>query len=649
MVAHRLEHADRGERDLLGGARRAIRGGGHEAHAGEVVDLVGPLLLDEAIPALLRDVGATAEPHAAAQRGQHRGLVARHVAHGADDLVALREQELGEVRAVLSGYAGDERALRHRAGVYPSAGRDATALVRRPRGVAAAPDVLLDVTRLDTAASERGAGGSRRSPRRDQLASSYFAPSSLAFRCEAPASLASTKNGVTEVGLVEVRAVEVGTAEVRVAELRCARVDAPKGRTGQVRARGLDAVELGVVDDSAAQVRASQLGGAEVGAGQVAARGVEALERGATQICADEGRAGRRRAREPRALERRVVEAGAVEPRALEPSTRRVRDLERRADERRTIERRVGEARAVEHGAGRGGVVERRLRERRVDEARARDRRAREVCLVERRTQEVGAVPGAAREPRARRHERACVRRLAARAGEVRADERRPVEARAAQVRAAEVRARRVGAREVGLGEVRRSELRARELRPRQVRAAQDDAAELHLAEVLVAQVDAAEVRAGEVEIPHVTLVLPPERDRGAQIALDDRPWVRRQLDGREVDLRGRLRRLHVALVGLRLGRGEDPDGARRGRRRLPEGRHAEAHLRSIEIRGPRRDTRRRARHLRQAGGPLVAGERQHLRRRPRERLHDGRRRFVAHIGRGLGERQRGRRQDRSQ
>ena len=48
----------------------------------------------------------------------------------ADDLVALVEQELGEVGAVLAGDAGDERALGHGDRFYPASAR------RLPTGLA---------------------------------------------------------------------------------------------------------------------------------------------------------------------------------------------------------------------------------------------------------------------------------------------------------------------------------------------------------------------------------------------------------------------------------------------------------------------------------------------------------------------------------
>ena len=44
-------------------------------------------------------------------------------AHHADDLVALRQQELGEIGAVLSGDAGDERTCGHGSTVYPAEAR----------------------------------------------------------------------------------------------------------------------------------------------------------------------------------------------------------------------------------------------------------------------------------------------------------------------------------------------------------------------------------------------------------------------------------------------------------------------------------------------------------------------------------------------
>ena len=105
---HRLQHVEHAEAGHVGGDLRVLPGVGHERHGAEVVDLVGTCVAHR--------------PHQAGQVGQVAGVqhdvgqdlldqLALGVVLAADDrvdLVALGEQELGEVQPVLPGDAGDQ-------------------------------------------------------------------------------------------------------------------------------------------------------------------------------------------------------------------------------------------------------------------------------------------------------------------------------------------------------------------------------------------------------------------------------------------------------------------------------------------------------------------------------------------------------------
>ena len=89
---------------------------GDEAHRGEVVDLVrlgGAQRVDER--ALVEQV-ALVQRDPVAEVLDALELLGRGAAHHAVDLVALLEQQLGEVGAVLAGDAGDEGGLGHGVG-----------------------------------------------------------------------------------------------------------------------------------------------------------------------------------------------------------------------------------------------------------------------------------------------------------------------------------------------------------------------------------------------------------------------------------------------------------------------------------------------------------------------------------------------------
>src|SRR3569833_2336798 len=106
----RLQHAQHAHAGDLGGDLGLLPGHRHEGDRAEVVDLVGPYLLHGGDQAALVEQVAMDEPHLAdvlAQPGHVRvGLSPDQT----PDVVPLREQMLGEVRAVLPGDPGDERS-----------------------------------------------------------------------------------------------------------------------------------------------------------------------------------------------------------------------------------------------------------------------------------------------------------------------------------------------------------------------------------------------------------------------------------------------------------------------------------------------------------------------------------------------------------
>ena len=111
-LAHGLEHA----RDAGGGElRREHRlrpGGRHERHGGEVVDLVGLALAEHVDERALVEEVAGVEHEVVAEPLEPLEGLGRGAPDHAVHLVALLEQELREVGAVLPRDAGDERALR---------------------------------------------------------------------------------------------------------------------------------------------------------------------------------------------------------------------------------------------------------------------------------------------------------------------------------------------------------------------------------------------------------------------------------------------------------------------------------------------------------------------------------------------------------
>ena len=114
VIAQRLEQSQRAQADHVGGVFRLIERDPHVRLRGEIVNLVGTHLLDDppkagavAEVAVMQLQAFGAGTEALAQMIDSSGRETRSAAHHAMHFVALLQQELGEVRTVLSGHAGD--------------------------------------------------------------------------------------------------------------------------------------------------------------------------------------------------------------------------------------------------------------------------------------------------------------------------------------------------------------------------------------------------------------------------------------------------------------------------------------------------------------------------------------------------------------
>ena len=93
----------------LGGQRRLDPGDGDERHRGEVVDLGRFRRAQRVDERALVEQVALVERDAVADVLDPLELLGRGAAHHAVDVVALLEQQLGQIGAVLAGDAGDQR------------------------------------------------------------------------------------------------------------------------------------------------------------------------------------------------------------------------------------------------------------------------------------------------------------------------------------------------------------------------------------------------------------------------------------------------------------------------------------------------------------------------------------------------------------
>ncbi len=120
MVAQRFDQAQGAERHHLGSVFGNVERDLDVALRAEVIDLVGIDRLEH--PAQPGAVGHIAIMQAQPGAGEMRivvevidavGIEQARPPHQAMHLIALGQQQLGQVGAVLAGDAGDQRALRH--------------------------------------------------------------------------------------------------------------------------------------------------------------------------------------------------------------------------------------------------------------------------------------------------------------------------------------------------------------------------------------------------------------------------------------------------------------------------------------------------------------------------------------------------------
>ena len=108
-----LEQPRHAERRDLPRQDRLVERRRHERLGGEVIYLVGPDLLEQRHQRRLVVQVALAQLEPSSQVLDPLGRLGRRAAKHPEDLVALLQEQLGEVRAVLARDPGDERPSRH--------------------------------------------------------------------------------------------------------------------------------------------------------------------------------------------------------------------------------------------------------------------------------------------------------------------------------------------------------------------------------------------------------------------------------------------------------------------------------------------------------------------------------------------------------
>ena len=108
--AHSLQHAQHAGGIDVGGELRHIKADLHMALGGEVVDLVGPHGADDGEDAhgVAQIAVVQVEVRVTLQMGDALAVIDGGAADDAVDVVALFQQELSQIAAVLAGNAGDE-------------------------------------------------------------------------------------------------------------------------------------------------------------------------------------------------------------------------------------------------------------------------------------------------------------------------------------------------------------------------------------------------------------------------------------------------------------------------------------------------------------------------------------------------------------
>ncbi len=166
-VAHRVEHAQDADRGDVRRVLRHVERDLHVALGGEVVDLVRLERLESAREAVLVDQVAVVQDELVPDVVDPPGVEGAAAAHEPVHLVALLEQQLREVAAVLARDPGDERFLRCQFDP-PQTPESTPWLARRSkpdRGLLKGDGELGRKRKRDSTLPGRGLASSRRAPR----------------------------------------------------------------------------------------------------------------------------------------------------------------------------------------------------------------------------------------------------------------------------------------------------------------------------------------------------------------------------------------------------------------------------------------------------------------------------------------------------
>ena len=205
-------------------------------HRGEVVDLVGPARAQRVDERALVEQVALVQRDAPAQVLDAVEALGRGAAHHAVDLVALLEQELGQVGAVLAGDAGDQCAVAS-SGVRRSA-RAATATVaampsRRARSAPPSPAAAAPSRPTASAAARRPGssadarartppGPRRTAPRRSVRSARRSAPRAAEMLKSSPSAAGERSAATTPAAMSSTWvSVRVCSPEPKICSGRC--------------------------------------------------------------------------------------------------------------------------------------------------------------------------------------------------------------------------------------------------------------------------------------------------------------------------------------------------------------------------------------------------------------------------------------------
>jgi hypothetical protein len=112
-LTHRLEEARHTHRVVFAGQQRLVPRCGHERHRRQVVQLVGPHVLNDAHQRLLIQQISRPQRNATEDVLDAPEVRRARSPHDTSDFVSLLEEQLREVRTILAGDAGNQCAFSH--------------------------------------------------------------------------------------------------------------------------------------------------------------------------------------------------------------------------------------------------------------------------------------------------------------------------------------------------------------------------------------------------------------------------------------------------------------------------------------------------------------------------------------------------------